>query len=338
VRCKHRIVRDPAVEPAQINWQVRRRRVGDGMEDFGMKRRIAVIGTGRMGSALAAVFVGQGHTVSVWNRTASKAKALETKGVRVAASVEDAIAAAEIVIGNVSDYPTNASLLTPPAVTQALREKVFVQLATGTPRQAREAASWALEHQIRYLDGAIMAGPNFIGQSGCTILYAGEKELFESQRSLFAALGGHPLYVGPDVGHANTLAAALLIVLWGSLFGTWHAAAICEAEAFPLDAFASSLSATMPVIEGVLKDSVRRIAERRFAADAATTSSLAPCRASAMRIHEISQEHGIHLGLTEALETIFKRGSDAGRGADDLASGYQGMRPARVTSRRRAGA
>jgi 3-hydroxyisobutyrate dehydrogenase-like beta-hydroxyacid dehydrogenase len=143
---------------------------------------------------------------------------------------------------------------------------------------------------------------------------------------VFAALGGNALYVGPDIGHANALDAAILIVLWGSLFGTWQAAAICEAEGFPLESFASALGATMPVLEGALKDSVERIAKRRFAADETTMSSVETCHASARLVHEISKEHGIHLGLTEALETIFKRASDAGRGADDMAAVYQGMR------------
>ncbi|MBX3188021.1 MAG: NAD(P)-dependent oxidoreductase [Labilithrix sp.] len=289
-----------------------------------MKRRITVIGTGRMGFALALGFVERGHSVTVWNRTASKAKPLEARGVRVASSVEDAIADAEIVVGNVNDYPTSAALLSP--VARALRHKLFVQLATGTPRQAKEAAAWAREHEIRYLDGAIMATPNFIGQPGCTILYSGEKALFDESSSVFAALGGNALWVGADIGHASALDAAILIVLWGSLFGTWHAAAICEAEGFPLDAFASALGATMPVVEGALKDSLDRIAKRRFAADETTASSVDICHASARLIQEMSKEHRIHPGLTEALETIFGRATIAGRGADDVAAVYQGMR------------
>lgn len=291
-----------------------------------MNRRITVLGTGRMGAALALGFLAQGHTVTVWNRTASKAKPLEAKGARVATSVEDAILEAEIVVGNVSDYPTSAALTAPSAVTKALREKLFVQLATGTPRQAKEAAAWAGEHQIRYLDGAIMATPNFIGQPGCTILYSGAKELFDANQPVFAALGGNAVYVGPEIGHANALDAAVLMVLWGSLFGTWHAAAICEAEGFPLNTFASTLGATLPVLEGAMKDSVERIAERRFAADAATMASLETCHASVRLIREITTEHGIHPGLVTALETIFARSSAAGRGAEDLAAVYREMR------------
>ena len=63
---------------------------------------ISVLGTGRMGSALAIAFARAGHDVTVWNRTAAKAKHLEAEGVRVASSVVDAINPAELVVDNVS--------------------------------------------------------------------------------------------------------------------------------------------------------------------------------------------------------------------------------------------
>ncbi len=291
-----------------------------------MKRHVTVLGTGRMGSALALGFHAKQHSVTVWNRTAAKAEPLRAQGCRVARSLEDAIVGADLVIGNVSDYASTAALFSSPAVSVALRDKVFVQLATGTPRQAREAAVWAAEHQVHYLDGAIAATPDFIGQPSCTVLYSGAKPLFDAQQPVLTALGDSALYVGADIGHANTLDAAILVVLWGFMFGAWQAAAICEAERFPLEVFGSTLSATLPMLEGVLQDSVKRIGTRRFAADASTMASVETCYASARLIHEISKEHGLHLGLTNALETIFARARDAGHGSDDLASVYQTLR------------
>lgn len=291
-----------------------------------MNQHITVLGTGRMGSVLALALLAKGFTVTVWNRTASKAEALAAKGLRVATSVEAAVAAADVVIGNVSDYVVSDTLTRPATVTKALRGKLFVQLATGTPRQAREGAAWAREHGVHYLDGAIMATPDFIATPGCTIVYSGAKDLYDRHAEIFAALGGNALHVGNEIGHANALDAAILIVLWGAQLGAWHGAAICEAEAFPLDAFASSLGATMPVFDGALKDAIMRIATRRFAADATTAASVDICGASARLIDDISKEHGIHRGLTSALDTIFRRAHDRGHGADDLASAYQSMR------------
>src|SRR5215217_1995107 len=60
-------------------------------------RHITVLGTGRMGSALALAFKAHGHTVTVWNRTTAKARPLEAQGVTVTGSVAEAVSEAELV-------------------------------------------------------------------------------------------------------------------------------------------------------------------------------------------------------------------------------------------------
>lgn len=288
-----------------------------------MKQHITILGTGRMGSALALAFLGHGHAVTVWNRTEAKARRLEAKGARVARSVEAAVSGADLVVANVSDYATCTALLSPPAVTRALRGKLLAQLTTGTPREARGAAAWARENAIAYLDGAIMASPNFIGQAGCTLLYSGARELFTANQATLSALGGNSQHVGEDAGSASALDAAVLTVFWAAHFGVWHATAICEAEGVSLQVFAKMLSATMPVFDDALKDAIQRVAQRRFTADEDTMASVETCHFSARLIHQISQEHRIHLGLTEALEVIFARTAAAGRSQHDLAAVYQ---------------
>jgi 3-hydroxyisobutyrate dehydrogenase-like beta-hydroxyacid dehydrogenase len=52
--------------------------------------QIAIIGVGRMGHALAERFLDDGHEVSVWNRTPSRAAALAQRGARALGSVDDA--------------------------------------------------------------------------------------------------------------------------------------------------------------------------------------------------------------------------------------------------------
>src|SRR2546423_14948095 len=58
---------------------------------------VAFLGTGLLGSGMVERMLHQGDAVTVWNRTASKARALERFGATVAASPADAVAAAERV-------------------------------------------------------------------------------------------------------------------------------------------------------------------------------------------------------------------------------------------------
>src|SRR5262249_24585309 len=57
--------------------------------------KIAFIGVGLLGGALAEAAAKRGDTVSAWNQTASKAKALEGFGIRAAESPADAVKGAE---------------------------------------------------------------------------------------------------------------------------------------------------------------------------------------------------------------------------------------------------
>jgi 3-hydroxyisobutyrate dehydrogenase-like beta-hydroxyacid dehydrogenase len=59
---------------------------------------IAVLGMGRMGSALAARLLDGGHRVTVWNRSRGKAGEVVSAGAREAKSVADAAADADVVI------------------------------------------------------------------------------------------------------------------------------------------------------------------------------------------------------------------------------------------------
>jgi 3-hydroxyisobutyrate dehydrogenase-like beta-hydroxyacid dehydrogenase len=93
-----------------------------------------------------------------------------------------------------------------------LSDKVIIQLSTGTPTQAREAAAWANTINASYIDGAIMAFPNEIGKEDCVILYAGDANVFEFCQPVVQALGGISPLVGDEPGSAAGLDNGLLSI------------------------------------------------------------------------------------------------------------------------------
>src|SRR6195952_5191674 len=60
--------------------------------------RVAFLGLGRMGSAMAHHVLEGGHELTVWNRTAGKAGDLVSAGAREADSVEAAVKDADVVV------------------------------------------------------------------------------------------------------------------------------------------------------------------------------------------------------------------------------------------------
>lgn len=290
-----------------------------------MKPSISVLGTGRMGSALARALLKAGYHTTVWNRTKHKAEPLAVLGATVAGSVKEAVDAAEMIIVNVSDYAATAALLRGDAVASALRGKLIVDLTSGTPDGAREAARWAAEYRAIYLDGAILATPDFIGTDGGTILLSGPREAFDSNNQAFRALGGNVQHIGEEPGLANALDSAMLSLMWGALFGTLHAIAVCQAERIDLGELARQWTATAPVIEGLVADLIKRTHAGRFASDDETLSSISPHYGAFHHLVELMEARKIDRSVVDGYDAIFKRAIAAGHLHDDFAAMSQFM-------------
>lgn len=203
-----------------------------------MQPAISVLGMGRMGAALAHALIKAGHPTTVWNRTPARAAPLAAAGAEVAASVRNAVAASQITIVNVSDYQATQGLLRDKEVAGALAGKLIIELTSGTPDGAREAHGWAQRQGARYLDGAILATPDFIGTEAGTLLVSGPSGVFEEGRAVLAALGGNVQFIGEDPGLANALDSAVLALMWG------RCSAPCRR--LPLHAPRRSISAWSP--------------------------------------------------------------------------------------------
>lgn len=281
---------------------------------------ICVVGLGRMGTALARAFLDRGYATSVWNRTPEKAAPLAALGARTAPLLEDAVAGADVVIVNVIDYAAADALLRTPVVTAALKSKLLVQLTSGSPDQAREAGRWATSSGIDYLDGAIMATPNFIAEPSTSILYSGPYALFEKYRDVFRTLGGASAHVGEDLGHASALDVALLSQLWGTLLGTLQAISVSEAEGISLDTFATYLKPFKPVIDLAAEDLIARTRDGRTRGDEQTLASIAAHHSAFQHLLEITADRKLNRALPDALGGIFKAAIAKGHLHDDFAA------------------
>lgn len=65
--------------------------------------KISLAGTGKMGSAIAARLLSEGHQVTVWNRTAARAEPLLALGARRVSLARELCAGAELVISMLTD-------------------------------------------------------------------------------------------------------------------------------------------------------------------------------------------------------------------------------------------
>lgn len=286
-------------------------------------KSVSVIGLGLMGSALARAFLANNNKVTVWNRSESKCAPLAKAGAQVAPSVGAAVEASETVVACVLDYSTSNALLHAPDVTAKLKGKVLIQLATGTPREARDGETWANERGIHYLDGAIMSYPKGIGTPDCTILYAGPEKVFEAQKELLLSLGGNTLFVGESISTACVLDSSILSFYYGTTLGFLQGAALCEAEGVSLDDYFENASAVLPVVADTMQLSVGMINKDNYEGSEATLVTHA---AALEHIGRLIQETGIDRALIDCLSNYFAKAVAAGHGQHELPAVFEAIR------------
>jgi 3-hydroxyisobutyrate dehydrogenase-like beta-hydroxyacid dehydrogenase len=130
----------------------------------------------------------------------------------------------------------------------ALRGRTLVNLGSGTPGEARAAAAWAAERDLDYLDGAIMVPPPLVGHPGSVFLYCGPRDVIDRHRAILASLG-EPRYLGADPGLAVLVNTALLGMMYGTLNGFLHGAALANSAGMSAAEFAElALGWFMPVV------------------------------------------------------------------------------------------
>jgi 3-hydroxyisobutyrate dehydrogenase-like beta-hydroxyacid dehydrogenase len=275
---------------------------------------VTVIGLGEMGGALARAFVTAGKSVTVWNRTSAKAAVLEQMGATRAPTAAEAVAASPVLVVCLSDYAATSSVLSEGDFSDNLRDRLIVQLTSGTPHQARALESWVTSHGASYLDGSIGAWPRQIGGPDAGILIVGREASFISAEPLLKLLAGSLDYLGENIGHANALSNAGLAYFAAHWIGFSHGAAICEAEGLDPGMFGEMMAEMSPLFREDLRHMGRVIAEGRFEEPEATIRTVST---DVSRLAELSHSLKVGAAFPNIVADIFQRAVDAGFGAEE---------------------
>lgn len=160
---------------------------------------IAFLGIGLMGLPMATNLLNAGFAVTVWNRTASKAEALEPWGATVAANPAAAVANADIVITMLENGPVVEQVLFDNGVANACRaDTLVIDMSSIPPEMAKAHAKRLADLGIAYLDAPVSGGTVGAEQATLSIMAGGAPEAFERARPLFNILGKSATYIGPS--------------------------------------------------------------------------------------------------------------------------------------------
>lgn len=276
-------------------------------------QNVCVLGTGSLGSAIArALSANSDVSVSVWNRSPSKAQALaqETKTIKVAASVAECVAKANVVLTVLMSGKHDLQVLE--GVTHFPKDLAWVSITTTTPKEARANEVFATERKIIFSDAAVMGTPNSVGSPKLTILSSGsvpesvKKSVLERLGTIVSVPGGGD--------RASALDSALLAYMYGSYFGYLHGVALAQQEGLPIDLLHAFVENLNPALMGIFGATKHFYQSKDHAGEATALFSNAVFRSGIQLMLQQTRDNGApNTSFLQAiLELLKKAPQDSG--------------------------
>ena len=156
---------------------------------------VVILGTGKMGAAIARRLTAAGLELTLWNRTPSRAEAV---GVgRVSDSLSEAVRSARIVVTSLTDPDAlREVLLGPEGVLAAASGQLFVEMSTAGPGIVAELAPAVRKAGSRIIDAPILAPPRVVEEGHASVIVGGDDEDVSRARPVLDLLGT-VRHVGP---------------------------------------------------------------------------------------------------------------------------------------------
>jgi 3-hydroxyisobutyrate dehydrogenase len=271
--------------------------------------KVAFLGTGLLGSGMIEAMVRRGDAVTVWNRTASKARALERLGAEVAATSGDAVADADRVHMTLSDdavVDRTIGDFLPRLRSTAL----VVDHSTTSPRGTVARARRLQQAGVRFLHAPVFMSPQMARESIGLMMASGPQPVFEAARGDLQKMTGEVWYLGDEAGRAAAFKLFGNSMLFAITAGISDVFAMAKGVGIPLADALQVFSKFQPA--GVIKGRGEKMARGDFSA----SFELAMARKDLRLMLEAAQEHPMVV-----LPAIARRMDEAiakGHGADDL--------------------
>ena len=174
--------------------------------------RVGLAGVGEMGAAIAGHLLAKDHNVSAYDPDNAKLKAVASRGIGAAASLEDLAKNAELFLVVVS---TDAQSR---AVTQTLSQHaapdaLIAIVATNSPNTMKDLAALCEERGKRFIDAPVVYGASGAREGTLLSLCGGAEEDVERARPVLMTYSRNVLRVGP-VGAGQLAKACNNLLHW----------------------------------------------------------------------------------------------------------------------------
>jgi len=280
--------------------------------------KIAVMGLGLMGLAMASRLQATGHRVRGWNRSGGRLAAAREAGLE-ASMDHDVLSSANVLLLTLSDAAAIGNSLDHAA---PLENRLVIQMGTIGPDESRAIASRVEAAGGRYLEAPVL-GSIPEARSGTLIIMAGgQKEDFDNALPLLKALGTRPRLVGPT-GQGAALKLAMNQLIAGLTTAFSASLGLVRAEGIETDLFMELLRES-----ALYAPTFDKKLGKMLAHDYARPNFPLKHLLKDTRLFEAAAAAGgSDTRVQAAMASLFESGIDAGFGDEDYSALYEAVNP-----------
>ena len=169
-------------------------------------QRIGFIGLGLMGQPMSRRLLDAGHPLTVWSRSADKAKGLLAGGAVWGASPKAVARVSDVVITMVTDSAASEEVICGRAsvLEGAHPGLILIDMSSIAPEMSRSIADRARAKGVLMLDAPVTGAPRVATEGKLGIMVGGPRDTFEACRPIFEKLAAKIVYAGGN-GMGTTL-------------------------------------------------------------------------------------------------------------------------------------
>ena len=274
--------------------------------------RAAVLGLGRMGSAIAERLEKAGHELSVWNRSPEASEPFASRGVRVLGRPADAWEHPELCVTMLSDGPAVEAVAADLLGGDPPDGAALVDMSTISADSSARVAAECEKRGVAFLRAPVSGNPTVVAAGNLGIIASGPHGDFERLRETLADIGPNIYFVG-DGEQARIVKLALNLMIGAT--AQMMAEALVLAEKHDID------RATMLEVMGgsaVGSPFVKYKTEALVADDYRSTFTASLLYKDLALALEAGHEAGVPLPLTASTQQLVEGCIASGMGDDDL--------------------
>ena len=162
---------------------------------------VAFLGMGLLGSNFVRAMIQKGEQVQVWNRTPSKATALEQYGAKAFAELVECVRGADIIQLTLKEDDTVNEVLA--AAAPGLKPgAIIIDHTTTSAEGAKQRTREWKDRGYTYLHAPVFMGPANALESTGTMLVSGNQQVIEQLEPVLSKMTGKVINFGPEEGRA----------------------------------------------------------------------------------------------------------------------------------------